>query len=147
MSVDGRALRIAVYETILDSGRVPTAEALAARLGLAAGDVRSALASLDIGKTILVHPSTGEIWMAGPFSAVETPYRVVSGARTWWANCAWDMFGIVVLVNDHAEIRARCADCGDPMILEADPSVAPNDDAVVHFLVPARRWYDDIGFT
>jgi hypothetical protein len=33
------------------------------------------------------------------------------------------------------------------MTILTDPSTAPTEDAVVHFLVPARRWYDDIGFT
>jgi hypothetical protein len=32
-------------------------------------------------------------------------------------------------------------------MIHCDLATAPSIDAVVHFLVPARRWYDDIGFT
>ena len=147
MTVDVTALRIGVYDEILNSGTVPIAASLAARFGVSAAELRSALAALRIGKTILLHPSTGEIWMAGPFSAVETPYRVTVGDRTWWANCAWDMFGVAMIAGERARIDARCTDCSAPMTILADPTAVPNDDAVVHFLLPARRWYDDIGFT
>jgi hypothetical protein len=112
-------------------------------------DAQRALAELKVGKTLLVHPETGEIWMAGPFSALETPYRVFGHGAQWFANCAWDMLGVAVIVNEPVRIEARCSDCGEPMSFQVDPargSVRPND-AVVHFLLPARRWYEDIGFT
>jgi hypothetical protein len=147
MAIDPTSLRIAVYDEILNSGRIPTAVMLAQTLGASASEVQSALAALRIGKTILVHPSTGEIWMAGPFSALETAYPVVSGDRAWWANCAWDMFGVAMIASVRATIETRCADCDAPMTIVADRAAPPNDDAVVHFLLPARRWYDDIGFT
>lgn len=147
MAIEPNALRVAVYEEILTSGRVPTSRMLGDALGVSPADVRSALAALRIGKTILVHPSTGEIWMAGPFSAVETPYRVISGDRAWWANCGWDMFGVAVIAGARATIVTRCTDCGESMTIVADPDAPPNVDALVHFLLPARRWYDDIGFT
>jgi len=147
MPVDPTTLRIGVYDEILNSGTVPTAAALAAKFGVSAAELRLTLAALGIGKTILLHPSTGEIWMAGPFSAAETPYRVTAGGRTWWANCAWDMLGIAMIAAERATVEARCTDCGAPMTIVADPAVPPNDDGVVHFLLPARRWYDDIGFT
>ena len=85
--------------------------------------------------------------MAGPFSAVPTSYRVRAGRRMWWANCAWDMLGIAALVGEPVEIEAQCTDCGQPMPMHIDLREELDIDAVVHFLVPARRWYDDIGFT
>jgi hypothetical protein len=145
--VDERALRVVVYDEILNSGRVPTSVQLARHMGSSPEDVRAALASLRIGKTILVHPSTGEIWMAGPFSATETPYRVVGDGRSWSANCAWDMFGVVALAGGRAEVHTRCTDCDESITITAGPADVPNELGVVHFLLPARRWYDDIGFT
>jgi len=87
--------------------------------------------------------------MAGPFAAAETPYRVIGRHIQWFANCAWDMLGVAVIANERVRIEARCTDCGEPMKLVVDPSEPPTDveSSVVHFLVPARRWYDDIGFT
>jgi hypothetical protein len=145
--MDAIALRVAVYDEILNSGMPPTSEMLGERLGVAAADVRVALATLNIGKTILPHPSTGEIFMAGPFAAAETPYRVVGDQRAWWANCAWDMFGVAMIVGSRCVVETRCTDCDEPMRLVADPAAPPDENAVVHFLLPARRWYDDIGFT
>ena len=145
--MDPVALRIFVYDEIVARGRPPALSDIAARFEITVPNARRALAELKIGKTILVDPQSGEIWMAGPFSAVETPYHVVSGSRTWWANCAWDMLGVVMIVNERTTIHTQCTDCAAPMTLTGDPSVQPNEKAVVHFLVPAWRWYDDIGFT
>ena len=146
-SVDSVSLRVFVYDQLLDRGMPPTIADIARRFGVAPNEARHALAELRIGKTILVHPQTGEVWMAGPFSAVETPYRVLRGARQWWANCAWDMFGVAVIVGAPVRVETRCTDCAEPITLVCDPATPPNGDGVVHFLVPARRWYEDIGFT
>lgn len=146
-AIDSVALRIFVYDALLDRGAPPSTGDIAGRFDVAPNEARHALAELRIGKTILVHPQTGEIWMAGPFSATETPYRVTLGRRQWWANCAWDTFGVAVIVGETVRVDARCTDCGDSIALTCDPAAPPNDDAVVHFLLPARRWYDDIGFT
>ena len=146
-AVDPVALRIFVYDDLLDRGVPPSIADIAARFGVAPNEARRALAELRIGKTILVHPLTGEVWMAGPFAAGETPYRVTLGRRQWWANCAWDMFGVAVIAGATVRVDTRCTDCGEAISLICDPELPPNGDAVVHFLMPARRWYEDIGFT
>jgi hypothetical protein len=105
------------------------------------------LAELKIGKTVLVHPQTGEIWMAGPFAAASTPYRVVGSRTSWWANCAWDMMGVAFLADEPVRIESVCTDCAAPMTFDLDPREGSPGTAVVHFLMPARRWYDDIGYT
>jgi hypothetical protein len=144
---DHGALRIHIYDRLLERGAPPTLREIAGHFGEPETEVRRAVAELKIGKTVLPHPQTGEIWMAGPFASAETTYRV-SGSRTrWWANCAWDMFGVAVIANEVVDIEARCGDCDAPMTLRGDPNRAPPEHAVVHFLVPARHWYDDIGFT
>ena len=145
--VDPTALRIHVYDVLLARGMPPTVGEIAAHFGVSPNDARQTLAGLKIGKTVLVDPQTGEIWMAGPFSAVETAYRVHRGNRRWWANCAWDMFGVAMIVNERVRVETRCSDCGESMTIDADPAAAPNDNAIVHFLVPACHWYDDIAFT
>ena len=146
-AVDPVALRVFVYDGLVDRGTLPSIAAIADRFRVAPNDARRALAELHIGKTILVHPETGEIWMAGPFSASETPYRITLGQRRWWANCAWDMFGVAALVGAAVRVDTHCTDCGEPIALVCDPARPPNEPGVVHFLMPARRWYDNIGFT
>jgi hypothetical protein len=141
------SLRRFVYDHLAASGLAPTLAEIAKHFGTTATVARQELAGLKIGKTILVHPESGEIWMAGPFSAAKTDYQVVAGDRTYWANCAWDALGIPMVLNAPVQVNTRCTDCGSPMTIDCSPSHPPTVDAVVHFLVPARRWYDDIGFT
>ena len=140
-------LRIFVYDHLAVSGLPPTLAEIAAHFGATRDAARKELTALKIGKTILVHPESGEIWMAGPFSAARTDYEVVAGDRSWWANCAWDMLGIPVVLNEAVQGRTRCTDCGSPMTIDCSPLHPPTIDAVVHFLVPARQWYEDIAFT
>ena len=148
-SIPPDALRIFVYDMLIEAGRAPDAGAIAARFDVTAADARQALRDARIGKTLLVHPETGDIWMAGPFSATPTSYRVVGRRTSWWANCAWDMLGIPVIVGETVEVQTTCTDCGAPLRITVDPRTGPAPDAagIVHFLVRASRWYDDIGFT
>ena len=146
-AIDPVALRVFVYDELLDRGVPPSIGDVAGHFRVAPNEARRALTELRIGKTILVHPRTGEVWMAGPFSAAETPYRVTDGRRQWWANCAWDMFGVATIAGATVRVDTRCTDCGEPITLVCDPAAPPNDHGVVHFLVPARRWYENIGFT
>ena len=146
-AIDSAPLRIFVYDEILARGVPPSAASIAAHFESSPAEARRSLANLNIGKTVLVDPASGEIWMAGPFSAVPTPYRVVGQGREWWANCAWDMFGVAAIANERVTVHTRCTDCGHPMTIICDPDVAPHDEGVVHFLLPASRWYEDIGFT
>jgi hypothetical protein len=140
-------LRIFVYDHLAANGLPPTLSQIAAHFGTTRDAARKELGALKIGKTILVHPDSGEIWMAGPFSAARTDYKVVAGDRSWWANCAWDMLGIPMVLNEVVEGRTRCTDCGAAMTIDCSQLHPPKVDAVVHFLVPARRWYEDIAFT
>ena len=132
---------------LLDRGRVPTTGEIARHFGRGQREVKQALRNLRIGKTVLLHPTTEEIWMAGPFASEPTGYKVEGKRATYYANCAWDMLGIPMIANEWVSIETTCTDCGDPIRLTADPESAPSDDLVVHFLVPANHWYDDIGFT
>ena len=149
MSID-TALRIFVYDQLLARGTAPSSEEIGRELGISAEDARKTMAGLKIGKTILPHPKTGEIWMAGPFAAKPSEYRVVGSRMSWWANCAWDALGVAVLANEPVRVEAGCADCNAPLAFGVTPTRGVAKDArdlVVHFLLPARRWYDDIGFT
>jgi alkylmercury lyase-like protein len=145
--MNASVFRIFVYDQLIATGLPPTLDETAEHFGVARADARRELAALKIGKTILVHPETGEIWMAGPFAATKTVYEVVAGGRTYYANCAWDMLGIPMILNAPADIHTKCTDCGSAMHIHGDPDDSPTENAVVHFLVPARRWYEDIGFT
>src|SRR5438105_2868077 len=95
----------------------------------------------------LVLDPVGEIRMAAPFSAVPTTHRVRAAARSWLANCAWDAFGVCVALRSDGEISTVCPDCGESDRDRRTLREAAPDEHVVHLLVPAVRWWDDIVFT
>jgi hypothetical protein len=147
-TIDSRQLLVFVYDQLLARGTPPTSGDIAAHFGTTPDQALLALSKMNLGKTMLPNPRTGEIWMAGPFSAVPTPYEVSADGVQWWANCAWDMFGIPIVADRPVRIDARCTDCGETMTFDIDPrQPTVSAEGLVHFLVPARRWYDDIGFT
>ncbi len=142
------ALRIFVYDHVIGRGTVPRSSDVSEFLGTDVGDARARLASLKFGKALVVRRSTGEIWMAGPFAGGPTQYRLSDGATTWYANCGVAMLGVAMLVGRPLLAEAPCVDCGHRITVECDPAQPPTEsEAVVHFQVPVRRWYNDLGFT
>ena len=148
LSIPANRLRVFIYDVLIGAGHPPTSAEIGAHFRVSAADARGAMRRLGIGKTLIPDAKTGEIWMAGPFSARPTTYWVTSGRKSWWANCAWDMLGIPAALGQSARIDATCADCGAPMRLDVDRDTGPvSNEGLVHILLPANRWYADIGFT
>ena len=141
-------IRTHVYGSFVRDGRARTAAETAAELGLDEGDVTDAYGRLHDRHALVLQPGTTEIRMLNPFSAVETPHRVEAGDRSWSANCAWDALGIPAALHVNGSVRSACPDCGEPLELEVrGGELVRGADLLVHFVVPARRWWDDIGFT
>jgi Alkylmercury lyase len=86
--------------------------------------------------------------MTHPFSAVPTPYRVQcgSGSTSYWANCAWDAFGIAAILGRDTECICRCPDCHQRMDLSVKRG-SVDRDGIVHFVVPPRRFWDNVAYT
>lgn len=131
-----------VYGRFLELQRAPSVAELDAEVG---AHVRAALRRLHDAHA-LVLGTDGEILMANPFSAVPTPYRVQASGRSWYANCAWDAFGIPAALHVDGQVSTACADCGEPIEIELRGGPDPAD-SVFHVIVPAREWWDDIVFT
>ena len=85
--------------------------------------------------------------MSKPFSAVPTTYRVFADDRWWYANCAWDAFGVCAALHVDGRIETSCADCSESIIVEVRDQQSNDDSLLFHCLVPAARWWDDIVFT
>jgi hypothetical protein len=85
--------------------------------------------------------------MALPFSAVATDFRVEAGNRSWYANCAWDGLGILAALACDGLVATHCPDCGEAFGLVVRDGRLEPSDCVVHFVVPAARWWDDIVYT
>jgi hypothetical protein len=85
--------------------------------------------------------------MAPPFSAVPTPFLVETARHVSYANCAWDAIGVPVMLGDPARIASSCGCCGEAVTLDVSPDRPPAGNDVVHFAVPAARWWQDLVYT
>jgi hypothetical protein len=137
--MDDLELRNLVYRRFVELGRAPTLEELATD--------EATLRRLHDSHWLVLEPDRPEIRMVNPFSAVPTQHRVEADGRSWFANCAWDAFGIPAALGVDGHISSVCPDCGEPIEIDVvDRRPEPADD-VFHVLVPARHWWDDIVFT
>jgi len=78
---------------------------------------------------------------------VPTAYRVQAGGRWWYANCAWDAFGICAALHTDGRIEMSCPDCGEALTVEVREQRPDVESLLFHCLVPAARWWEDIVFT
>ena len=130
------AIRNATHRSFVElMGRAPTADEVAATMGRRS-PVREAWRRLHDAHALVLDDG-GRLLMANPFSAVETPHRVETAGRTWYANCGWDAFGIGVVPRADPTIRTTCPDCTDPIELEVRAYRPTDLSPVFHVLVPA----------
>ena len=139
-------LRNATYRRFIDLGRAPTAGEVAAGLGLPEDAVRAGWQRLHDGHA-LVLDEAGEIRMANPFAAFETPFRVEADGRSWFGTCGWDAFGIGAALHVDSRIHTTCPDCREPLDITVTNGRPDDESLVFHVLVPATSWWADIGFT
>ena len=157
-------VRNATYAAFVALGRAPRPGEVAAELAAAAGEVRpsrgraadrAASASevraswrrLHDEHALVLVLGTGNLRMANPFSAVPTSYAVEAAGRSWFANCAWDAFGICAALDVDGVITTSCPHCGDPIAVRVEDKRPSDPSLLFHCLVPAAHWWDDIVFT
>ena len=140
-------LRRLVYDTVRERGAPPSIAELSARSAESQTAVRAALVRLAAARMLVLQRASGEVLMAPPFSAVPTPFLVRASLHESYANCAWDALGVPVTLGAPAQIVSACGCCGDAMALQIDGTTTPVGDGVIHFAVPARRWWEDLVFT
>lgn len=139
-----RAVRIAVYEHTVERCTPPLVKELADRSGLSVERVRESLERLAAARALVLQPESREILMAAPFSAVPTAFAVRAAGRTYHANCVWDALGIPAMLGVDALVETACACCGEAMTPRVEAGRLAPLDGVVHFAVPAHRWWPDI---
>lgn len=141
-------VRVEVYRSFMEDGRAPQTKEISVRLQLSVEEAAKALRELSDQDVIAFLPGTEDLWLAHPFCATRAPFNVSVENRRWDAICVWDALGILALVQADGEISTFCPDCGKPLHLRVSGgAVEAPARALVHYGVPARRWYEDVGYT
>ena len=140
-------IRNATYALFVELGRAPTVGETAGATGASVSEVEEGWQRLHDAHALVLDRPHAAIRMANPFSAVATPYRVQAAGRDWYANCAWDAFGICVVLEGKGRIETSCPDCGHEIRVEVHRNRPDDESLLFHCLVPAAHWWDDIVFT
>jgi hypothetical protein len=140
-------VRLRVYDDFLKLGEAPSSEHLARVLRVPTDEIRTSLARLAATRALVLQQD-GEILMASPLSAVPTPFVVSVADRQWFANCIWDGLGLVAMLGGFGEVETSCGCCGFRLFVDVQNGglQLSGGNAVAHFALPARQWWDDIVF-
>jgi hypothetical protein len=142
-----RNVRLLVYERFLADGTPPSTDEVAAGLGIPSAEVAAAFDRLEAGHVLVFAPGTRNIWMANPLSAFPTSFWVETPRGGYWGTCIWDAFGVIAMLGGTGTVSTTCPDCGAPIELSVASGVLAEHEGVAHFAVPARRWWENIGYT
>ena len=141
-------IRRHVYFSIVANGRPPTTSETAVAFETSEPEIADSYRRLHDAHALVLFPGTAEIWMANPFCFAPTTHRVRAGRRIWTGTCCWDSLGIPSALHSDGEVATQCACCGDPLeLVVRDGELVVGADVLCHVLVPACRWWEDIGFT
>ena len=148
MSVDfDTTVRVKLYQEFVRNGSAPTAEHLATEMHCSTEHIRAALERLAAGRAIVLQPYSREILMANPLCSVPTPFRVRTRGRSFFGSCVWDALGIMAMLQSESALDTSCACCGEAMVITQRDGHLMHAEGVIHFAVPAKRWWENIVFT
>jgi len=144
-SLDQR-VRGFVYAVTMRTGRPPSQAESAAGLAIPLAECRAAFQRLANAHALVLQGGSGDILMANPFSAVPTTFLVELESFNCYGNCIWDALGIAAMLHENARVSCSCGDCGEAMSLSVEAGRLQSGGGIVHFALPARRWWEDIVF-
>jgi hypothetical protein len=140
-------VRVHVYGRFAADGRPPSYEDTAEALGLSPEDAEAAYLRLGAERVFILAPNTTTIWAANPLCASPSAFPVEADGRLWYGICIWDALGIPAMLGTDGSVSTPCPDCGESLVFDVRGGELRPVDAVVHFAVPARRWWENIAFT
>lgn len=140
-------VRLGVYSHFAETGRAPSVDDVASRVGASGAEVVAAYQRLDAAHALVLDEDRESIRMAMPFSGVETPHTVESEGVHYFANCAWDVLGVAAALQRRSLVRSRCEQSREPLTLDVGLDGPPPSDWLFHSLIPAARWWENVVFT
>jgi hypothetical protein len=140
-------VRAAVYDSVMSRSKPFSARELSQAFDLSLAEVKASLERLASGKILVLQPESREVLMAPPFSAVPTPFAVFAADRVYFGNCIWDALGIPAMLSCDGRVETSCGCCGEAMSMTVEDQSLQTSEGLVHFAIPARRWWEDIVFS
>ena len=145
-------IRHFVYQHFADTTHPPGVDEAALHFNISTEEAGEYYKELNNRHAFFLEPDTLSVRMAWPFSAVQTDFKVHSNGKTYYANCAWDMLGIPVVLQSDAVTEAVCTESNETVQLEIKDGQITNHQStnyqlLIHFPLPFTRWYDDLVFT
>ncbi len=141
-------VRLHILRELIAGGAAPSVGDTGSALGVPESEAADAYGRLAANRVIVLRPGTRDVLMAAPLSAIPTPHVVrMADGRSHYGNCVWDALGVIAMLGRDGAVDTVCADCEAPLTLTVRGGALEATDAVVHFAVPAARWWEDIVFT
>ncbi|MEA2561742.1 MAG: hypothetical protein QOH06_3246 [Acidobacteriota bacterium] len=140
-------VRAAVYDSVMSRSKPFTARELSQALDLPLAEAKASLERLASGRVLVLQPESREVLMAPPFSAIPTPFAVPAAGLVYFGNCIWDALGIPAMLACDARVETSCACCGEAMSMSVEGRALQASEGLVHFAIPARRWWEDIVYS
>jgi len=142
------SVKLQIYKTLAATSQPPVPAAIAADLACTVEEVEAAYQRLYQERLLVLEPgSPTALRMAPPFSAIPTQHVTTINGKSYFANCAWDAFGIAAALHRDADINSVCGDCGASLSFQIRDHKPVPQECAVHFAVPAAHWWDDIVYT
>jgi len=140
-------LRMAVYQQFARTGGSPTLDMMRQLLGASDEDITEGYRRLHARRLLVPADDFTSIRMAPPFSGVPTQHRVRVNDIEYFANCAWDTFGVVSALGGAGDVFSRCEQTLEPLTLHLTSDGPSASSWLFHCAVPACQWWNDIVFT
>jgi hypothetical protein len=140
-------VRYQVYHFFAENCRAPAYQEIADLLSEEKENVRVSFHKLHERHMFFLEPGTDTIRIANPFSAIPTNFRVTSGEKAWWANCAWDSVGIAAALKNNVHIETSFHDTKETTEMRVEHGEVDKKHFIVYFPLPYRHWYDDLIYT
>lgn len=141
------SVKLAVYGYFVREAARPSIDEVAAEVGLDAPAVRVSYRRLADQRILVLEEDGVSIRMAPPFSGVPTQHVAEARERDYFANCAWDVLGVVAALGGVGVVHSRCEQTREELQLEVGADGPEASDWLFHCSLPAAAWWKDIVFT
>jgi hypothetical protein len=80
------------------------------------------------------------------FCAVPTPFLARNQDQSYFGSCVWDGLGVIAMLQGDGRLETSCAYCGERMTIEVRGGRPVSERGIIHFAIPAKRWWENIVF-